>query len=439
MPSQMKTKILSLIAWLAISMGLASCHDGEGGIIKPAETPEGQINLRSLAVEINNAEKVISSSRAQIDLSEYLVDILTREGQTVKSFSYGSMPEIVTLPAGDYTARVRSHEVLKAEWDHPYFHGEKEFNVKGANITDVGTVTCSLKSIKVTIRFSETLRKFMSDDCKVTVIANDEGRLEFTPGETRSGYFQAIKGSSTLVAEFTGTVGGNFETKRITCDDVEAGHHRIITFKLQTPNGDDVDENGLIDINDGIFIDTTVEEDNLNFVITPTESNLGTSDRPGSDEAPDDNGGDPDNPDTPTPPSLDDDSITFTSNDVDFDNINPVKKPVVVKIHAEYGIEHLNVKISSDNNDFLASAGDLLPLQFDLAYPANDEDAKAFASIGLPVRNDVIGKTDLDFDISELVPLLSSFVGTHHFQLSVTDSKANQLVKTLTFKAESKQ
>jgi hypothetical protein len=75
-----------------------------------------------------------------------------------------------------------------------------------------------------------------------------------------------------------------------------------------------------------------------------------------------------------------------------------------------------------------------MPTTFDLAYPG--DKSEVYASLGLPVGDEVLGATTLDFNISQFVPLLKAFPGTHKFQLSVTDAKSQQLVKTLTFVAE---
>lgn len=424
----MKTKILSLMALLVLTISLSACHDSVN-VNPPTKQEQGQVNLRSMSVDVNNAEKVINSGRAQIDLSDFIIEIFNATGQRVGNYTYSQMPEILTLEAGDYKVSVRSHEVEKAAWETPYFVGEKDFTVTSENITDIGIVTCKLSNIKVSIRYSEGLLKYMGDDCKVTVMANDEGRLEFTKDEKRSGYFAAVEGSSTLVAEFTGTVGGYKETVRHICSDVEPGQHRIITFTLRGPNGEVIGEEGQIDPNGGINIDASVEDEDLNGNINSDEDNLGDDDRPGSDEQPDDG----DDPTPPTPPTPgDEDAITFVSDGADFDKVNTPSDHVVVTISSKNGIEHLNVKIMTDNNNFAASVADLLPMEFDLAYPG--ENQAKFASVGFPTGNEVIGQKEIIFDISTFVPLLNAFSGTHSFQISVTDSESIQLVKTLTFK-----
>lgn len=413
----MKTKIFALLAALTLLLPLTACHED---VIGPngGDDKTGTVSLRSMAVEVNNAEKVIS--RVGIDLSDFIVQIYNSEGTRVNQWTYGTMPEVFELPVGSYRVHVYSHEVQKAEWEHPYFVGDKEFTITDNTITEIGVVTCTLANIKVSIRFSDDLVRYMGDDCKVTVIANDEGTLEFTKDEKRSGYFEALAGSSTLVATFTGTVGGHYETIRHICNDVEGGQHRIITFKLKNPNPP-VDENGNIIIGEGgIGLDVSVEDINLNANVNYSEPVLPGGDRPGQED--------------PGPgPDPEKVEITFTSDDVDFEAVNPIKDHVVVKIDAKYGIEHLQVTISSSNENFMASVSELLPLKFDLAYPGDDNEK--LASLGFPTGADVIGKTHIDFDISQFVPLLGSFPGTHNFQISVTDSKDKQLVKTLTFKS----
>lgn len=128
------------------------------------------------------------------------------------------------------------------------------------------------------------------------------------------------------------------------------------------------------------------------------------------------------------------DAITFTT-DLDFEGTNSVNiDRAVVVIGAEAGIAHLNVTISSDNQEFLGSAGELLPLQFDLAT-VSGTTADNLASIGLPVGDDVKGKTSVDFNISDLVPLLQAFPGTHRFTIAVEDMSGNSASRTLTFVA----
>ena len=425
----MKTKIFSLMAFAAMTLGLVSCH--EDLTPTPDSNDEGQVNMFSMAVEINNAEKVITSSRASIDLSNFIVEINNAAGQTVQTSKYGDLPEILTLSAGNYSVRVRSHNVNKAAWEEPYFVGTKDFTITKGEITDIGVVVCKLSNIKVSIRFSDELVKHMGDDCKVTVVANDAGRLEFTKDETRSGYFEALEGSSTLVAQFSGTVGGHYETFNHVCNDVEAGQHRIITFKVKTPSGEEPSGGSIIVDPDNIAIDASTVNVNLNGNINLEEEILDDSDRPGQEEGGDEPGPDPD----PEPEN----DITMTCVGADFDKTDnsPNVSTCVVTINTPQGARNLVVTINSTSTDFLGSLSELtppMPTTFDLANPG--ENREILEGFGFPLGNDVIGKTAIEFNISQFVPLLNTLPGTHSFTISVTDQKAQQLVKTLTFKAE---
>ena len=76
-----------------------------------------------------------------------------------------------------------------------------------------------------------------------------------------------------------------------------------------------------------------------------------------------------------------------------------------------------------------------LAATFDLAYPGDLETALK-DSFGFPVGNEVIGQTDVVFDITQFVPLLNIYQGTHQFKITATDANNVQVVKLLTFVVE---
>lgn len=431
----MKTKFIGLlIGSLALVSGLSSCHDDPS--VKPGTTDEkGTVNLRSLGIDVTNAEKIIesSNSRASIDLSDYVIRIEDAEGTVTKQWVYSQMPEVFELPVGQYTAHVYSHEVQKAEWDRPYFVGDKSFTINKDAITDLGIVTCKLGNIKVSIRYDEALRELMGDDVKVTVVANDEGMLEFGPDEERSGYFAALEGSSTIVVEFNGTVNGSFETCRQISTDAEAGQHRIYTFKAHPIPGPTPDDpTGGINPGSGIGIDVTVEDENINTNINNDEPIIPDPDRPGGETPGPGPGPGPDDP-QPTNTIVIEalDPLTF-----DKDNIlsEITGQDLVVNVTAPKGITHFLVKIGSDNGDFLGSAGELLPLSFDLCYPTDDSGkdwSTDLQGLGFKTGSDVLGTTEQQFTITTLAPLLSAFPGRHTFEIKVEDADHQQTIKTL--------
>jgi hypothetical protein len=444
----MKTKIFSLLTLIVVALGMTSCHEDLNG--PTVSSKKGSVNLRSMGVEINNAEKVIASSRAGVDLSNYLIDIYNSEGVLQESWKYSEMPELFTLPVGtNYSVKVRSHEVQKAAWDAPYFVGEKTFDVTADDITEIGVVTCTLANVKVTIDYSDELKAVMGDDCVVTVTANDEGTLDFTKSETRAGYFEFVENSKTLTAVFTGTVQGNKETLKFLADDLEAGQYRKITFKL---NGSDVEkpeESGTVTVS-GINLSMAVETVNLGSSdLSVDEDILGDSDRPGQQdpeetETPDtgdnNNGGGDSNEDGDSAA----DAVTFTcSQGLSLTADNKVSDfpsgtSIQVIMDVPKGIKNLIVNVSSNCSEFNGLIEGMQFSPVDLANP-NSTQIESCEGLGFPYGSAVVDKTSVTFDISQFIPMLSSFYGDGDvdgkfvFTFSVTDNDGNLVSKSLTF------
>ena len=435
----MKNRIFNiLLGSMALTAGLTSCHDDIN--IKP--TPEGgsgEVQLSSMSIDMSDAEKVVSSSasRATVDLNDFIVTISAEDaGTEPKTWRFGDMPEVFTLPAGNYTVDVESHKIAKAEWDKPYYKGSKEFTIEDSKITQIGVVTAKFSSLKVTVLFSDDLRKIMGDDVKVTVKSNDSGELVYTPEETRAGYFEVIENSTTLIAHFEGTVDGVATVYDTPFTDVEAGQHRIITYK--TKSGPSIPEqSGQIDPNGGILLDAEMSIVGINDNVTVDEDLLDSSDRPGQEEKPDE----PNPPVGPDDPEVEH-AATFEATDspnLKLDAVNTVTDTfgnAIVTIKCPKGIKNLVVTINTDNPNFSSALSDLgLAEPFDLAYPGSLESSLGEDGLGLAIGDQVIDQTEVPFNITQFVPMLQGFPGTHTFILSVTDNDNRLETLTLRFKA----
>lgn len=439
----MKLNILSFAAAAALALGLGACHDDCQ--IPGAEDAEGTLSFTSMTVDVSVAENVMRNapalhaegSRAGVDISGFIVSITNSNGEIEHEWPYAEMPEIITLKvATGYTVDVRSHEVQKAEWDHPYYHGSKTFDITEGQVTHIGEVLCKFESIKVTIKFDDELLAKLGDDAVVNVLANDEGSLDFKPGETRSGYFAAVDGSSTLVATFTGTVAGHAERIQRTLVDVAAGQHRIITFKIKGNNQEPDPETGVIDPS-GITVDMDVENEDLNGNVT-VEDDTDTPDvpwqpNPGPDPGP---GPDEPGPDQPGQPT-----ISFDCGELDPEGVNKAsdfgtaeegKTPAVVLIHSDKPIANLIVTIDSESLTPDMLEGVNLASEFDLANPG--ELAEALTGLGLPNGADVLGKNDVTFDISGFMTLLCIYENAiSKFIITLTDNAGGTATQTITF------
>lgn len=442
----MKRNIYSLLAALMAVVCLTACDDWTPAQQKFAANTGG-VNLGAMAVTVT--ESRASRAGDNVDTSGFLVTITDREtGATAVyngqecSWVFSKMPEVMTLPVGSYTVNVASHTPAKAEWSRPYFEGSKEFEITDGEITPIGTVTCRFAAIKVDVKFAADLAEAMSADSQVKVDANDEGSLTWTASETRTGYFEAIEGSSTIVATFTGTVKGQKVTRIKEFTDVEKGKYYIITFSLKTGPGVP-DETGFVDPEGGITVDSSIEESDEDGNIDTPEDPMDPNGRPDDEEWPEEPT--PPGPDQPDQPGGD--AITITSATMpDFSQVYPITlSSYELKITSEKPLAHLYVDIESDylTDEFLG--GIYLASSFDLAEP-KDSDGKDNSALlsdpegfNFPVGDRVVGQTEVNFNLTPFIPLLKLGtqadppVYTHSFKIRAVDNEGNEKTAELKF------
>lgn len=432
----MKKHIFSIITILALALSLSSCNDDNWNPNTDGTSKQGTLSLKGLGVNINDAEQTVAASRSGVDLSNYIVEI-TKGDVVVQKWTYALMPEVLTLNEGEYTVNVSSHELQDAEWEKPFYKGSKSFTITKGDVTEIGTVTCTFQSVRVSVTFTDDLKTAMHSDCKVVIeVGNSGTALEFDKDHySSSAYFRPVEGSMTLVATFKGTVQSNYtETKPYTFTDVTAGKHYRLNFSAKGPNPIIPDETGTIDLGSGITLDTDIlGTENIDGSVNNPEGTVGDGDRPGQEGQKED----PDKPDEPTPP-VTSNEITISCATLSFDepnslNVSPLPAGLVL-LHADAKIAHLFVKIESSDPGFAAAVSEFLPMEFDLAYPGSYADTFK-NDLEFPVGNEVLGQSDLEFDITKFIPLLAGFQGTHSFTISIEDqgSPANKKSETLVF------
>lgn len=418
-----------------------------GDIWEPNVGGEGTGKMSMSDINVVNGETIKKAkSRATVSTDNFIVQVEDADGQQVGSWIYGQMPELIDLPTGaGYKVNVKSHEQQPQAWDMPYYEGSSDaFDIENNKITSIGTVTARFSNIAVTINYTDEMKLAMGAECKVNVVANKNGQLDFTPTETRTGYFQALADSPTMVATFTGTINGvEVELTKIY-KDVVAGNHYYITFGYKGPNPNIPDETGDIYADEsGITIDVTVDNNDVPGNVAVDEDKLDDNDRPGKEDPKDPVG--PDDPVIPDDPT--DDVIKFSSPTLNLEegavndpNSAELAESSIVYIEAEEGVAHLWVHISSDSEDFKASAGSMVPFDFDLADPIVNgvdwSDGLGANGLQFPIKDEVIGQKNLKFDITQFVPLLGGFPGEHKFTIEVTDSKGTKKSITLIFVAK---
>lgn len=410
------------MACAALLMGAASCSESW----TPAVQETGTVVLGDLETSVNDQVQPIVSqaSRAEISTDAFLITITSRTDGTAYEYVYNRMPEVVTLPVGDYDLKVESHHVEKAEWENPYYMGTTTFKVEKNRITRLEPVLCKFASVGVSVSFSTELRALLGDDVTVTVIANDNGSLTYTKAdENRLGYFEAVANSMTMVATLEGTVAGSYTKLVSTFTDIAAGQRRIIVYKTTTPPQPPVQTGGA---EPGIGIDSDLLDVDVN-------GNVNTGEDPENPENP---WGpeDPENPNPPTPPGPVTDTISFTSENLNLEGSNDIDAlqeaglSAVVNIKSEKGFAKLDVKIISNflTKDMLEGVG--LTDQFDLCNPG--QYAEGIAGLGFPTAETLASATEVDFDITGFLPLIFE-AGDHKFNITVVDKEGNEKSFTL--------
>lgn len=445
----MKTKGIIKYITLAgiVATGLSACSDNWNADLEGGDG-EGKLNTSSILPTVNGVtddkDSPFSGSvtdaaaprkaPSTIDLSNYLVDVVKSNGDTEASWTYSTMPSMPVFKVGTYTVRVRSHKVEAAEWDKPYYVGSQSFQITDGDITDVDPIVCKLGNIRVSVTFSDKLLRASNGgaDFLVTVTSTPGNSLEYTAAETRSGYFAAVEGLSTMEVKFTGTVNGTKEEFTHALTGVEAGQHRKVTFTYNGNGNLPEGESGQVTIGQGIHVNCSTVTVNVDGKVTNTEDNMSSDDRPNQE------GDDPSKPDDPDVPPVE--TISFSSETLDLEGWNnssefgPDIQDAIVVLKADDGFKNVKVQIDSQTltEEVLAEVG--LTSSFDLAEPG--EYREGLESLGFNTGADVIGATVLNFDITQFCQLMGIYgVAEHKFIVTVIDQK--DATKTLVLKFRS--
>lgn len=391
----MKKLFFTLTVLLSSIMIFSSCHSEKMNL---SVTGTGQVKLSSMEMTYNT-EPLVTVSRAAEDLNNYVVGIYKSDDNLVQEWKYSEMPEIFTLDAGDYKLVAHSQDVEGAQFDAPYCYGESSvFTIVKDKIVDAGTVTCTLKNVKVTIKYSDNLKPLLSEDTQVTVTLGDES-LVYTADETRSGYFHCKATDNVVGVRFEGKVDGETESTTITTSyTVAEGTELIVNYDLVSASYVDPGTGGMVPAMK-LKISDEVLTAELQGSVLPEDDEILDFGKP-------------------------------SIEGVGFD----IKQPITVNpgtlqvnLMAPEGMQHVYVEITSDNEGFLSAASAVFggATSFDLAEPATEEIKNALINLNFPVGENIINNKGIVlFDISPFVGLLfeSTFAGKHSFKIRVVDS-----------------
>ena len=418
------TLLLALTALFAVS-----CHEGLRIDDSTSHANMGYLSLSALSVELVSDHKPVdgelsraeATSRAAVDINTFDCAIYDQSGQTlIKSFKYGARPsEAIELEAGKYIFKMISGEIPGAEFECPIYGLTEPFTIVRKQTTVLDELVCTLQNIQASVKYSTDLRAALSDDTTATLTVGSSS-LVFGVDETRSGYFkaeQALNDIDVLVKGMytqEGKEPAAFEFNT-TIKNVKAGQYSDIELYVEYSGEGNISISVTID---GWVVDQSIVYDLAKLI--------------SEDVMVDDD-------DKPT--------LTLVGGDIDaeillaqtdFDQNGNYTKNMVVDVTSKSAITSLVVDIASTNPTMASSLAEYgLSSSIDLCNAG--AASGALKLMGLPVNDQVKGKTAVTYNITGQMKLLKELVGTHTFTVTVTDEQGGATTKALVITVQGEQ
>lgn len=453
-------------------MGMASCSMESPFTVESGEGT-GRLLKSNIALDVKGVNPITKALTAGVpEVSDFKVEIY-KEDQSISYQtyeSYGSMPEVISLPEGEYSIKVSyggsyGNETSNAAFNTPYYLGESDkFKVEIDKIvSNIKPIVCKLQNVRVKVNFDVSLSSVMSEDSKVNVQLGNGTVLSYTKNTTEDGFFefpakntvdQAENAKLKLTATFIGTVEGIEVNEAKSFDKVEAGNYYIITFKLHNAdasNPGNIVPGGSEDGN-GFTVDASVgytdmnesnntydpslnpDEPNNRYVEDDMRPENGQTPGSGDDEPGKEDPEDPNNPNEPNIPDIPKKSFSVEvtpANQIQHgesgNNIYGQMPECKMNVVAEEGIKNFEIEVYSKDNDSLnttlqAVFGDKIDL---VNKPADPEIWEMLESLNVPL--DLGGKTNVEIILSDFFKFVDEgFSGSHvKFTIYIADKVNN--------------
>ena len=223
-----------------------------------ASCQEERIELGALQLKVSrNSNTVLTKATPEeIAAAQRQIAIKITNAQeniVFESDDWTAIKEDILLAPGAYTIDAFSAltDGTTAGFDLPYYVGKKEITITGNSIQPV-EVECVLANVKVTIQYSEAVKKNFT--ATRTNVSNSSGEIWFERDETRSAYFVAENLALSLA--LTNTDGASF-TLPGTVENVLPREHYRITYDIKTTGSGDFE----------IILDQSTKEYKVNIKV----------------------------------------------------------------------------------------------------------------------------------------------------------------------------
>ena len=340
--------------------------------------------------------------------------------------SVSEMPGVLELVSGNYTVTATSPDAKPVAWDQPVYGGSQDFTVMVGKVSNVN-LKCSITNMMVTINPTDDFLNELTG-WNVTVTSEDGhltwNRTEYDEG--KAAFFDVAPLNVLVKGErFDGT---EVIQQTLIIDEVAAKDHHIINLDAKVTG----DVNGI-----QLVIDNTVNDREQDINVPGFEEIPVEGGDQGGEE-----GGNEENPAPSTAPTM------VWAENPDFAQ-TPLASEMSVNIQilAPEKIKEFIVRVESPTAGFMGAVAAMVSPENNHSsegYVDLDliNDAVAVENLGmlLPTGDALKGQPQVDFPLSELVPMIAGFSpeqGTvHSFTLNVTDEKDQMLSQKLSFVKE---
>lgn len=379
----------------------------------------------AVAIGLESSGTFTETKAGSEAVDEFYVKILSGE-TVVKSYSkYRDVPNAVEIAPGTYTIEAGTSNNSPAAFNEPVFYGSGEFTVSAGAVVPVD-LTCTLRNMKVTIRYTEAFGNEVAADFEI-VVTNGIGTLLFDKtiiDEGYSGYFSVAPLSIRLNGKRKST--GEEILHSIEIPDGKAKDHFVLTFDAQETGDIQFGQNGT----GGITIDWTVN-DRQQEVVVPGEDETPVPDEgDGSEDGDGGNEGGDGNPVEEYLPTITGDGIG-TPVKLTAAEASTAVVDVLINTLNNKTIKDVIVKIDSPTlTEEFMSGMDLGASEFSIVNFSSDsvgQTRKAcLLELGLISESKPIyGKSEYTFSIGGFMPMLIAIAKSgdeHKFIIKVKDS-----------------
>lgn len=426
----MKRKIHILYLFVFLIAGLTSCEmkDDLFGKKPSREDLPKEVGVLDLKLDPQKEETITGNRGTKatdesLDVKDFSVKILDENGEVVEEYaSYADIDEVL-LATGKYQVVATKGELKDAAYDTPYYEGKDTCTITSQEVSSLVT-PCVLSNKKITVAYTDDFLDRFKDDYEI-VMTNGNGVLTLKSDEEKKPFFK-----TTDQLDFTlhATTRSGLETQYfcdLYTDPTVKDYNNIVVWldvapdTIPTPTPDPGPEP---DPDDPVQTPDTLKRPVIKVDIQLVEREY-TITIPSDFVAGGDGGGSGSEGEGDKPASSIQWSGTNLDSPITLTEENASSTKVVVIMTMPTGVAEMKVTISSGNDGFMSAVADI-GNPFDMLN-LNPTQAKLLD----PVR---AGDKEVRFDVSQFMSLLTSFEGTHRFNIYLKDKNGTSSSKTLT-------